>query len=169
MLRRAVRWTAYLFLSCIVLLCGCSTWPDFKALTAEGEANNAPIIIFGTHWTVPSYKESATKIGFINLQYKNIKSIRLFVAQCRVKGAMHDAGHVLLDGPFASRSSYIADASWSEDPDSYLVLSGVSDIQVITKIEIDEVDGSKLEYKDKDVRPLVDKSILNYCSNFSIY
>lgn len=166
---RSVARSLAFFLASLVLISGCSTWPDIPALAAEGEANNAPIIIFGTHWTSPYYNGGAMKIGFINLQSKDIASIRLYVAQCRAKGALHDAGHVLLTGPFAARQSLIADASWSESPDDYLLLSGVSGIEVITKIEINNTDGTKLEYEKSDVRPLIDKNIRNYCSNFGMY
>ena len=155
-----------LAISCVALLCSCSTWPDFQALTAEGEANNAPIIIYGTAWTEPE-TDVISKIGFINLQYKDITSISLFAARCGAKGKVIHVGHVVLTGPFKSRASFIADAPWADDAVQYgRTSSGVSSIAVITKVEIDEADGSKLEYKDKDVRSLLDKNMRNYCSNF---
>jgi len=151
---------------CMGLLCSCSTWPDFRALTAEGEANNAPIIIYGTAWTEPE-SDKASKIGFINLQYKDITSIRLSTARCGTKGTVIGVGHVMLAGPFKSRASFIADASWADDAERYGRLSsGVSGIAVITRIQILDVDGTKLEYMDKEVGSLLDKNMRNFCSNF---
>lgn len=170
MSRSIVPTTALLFLTSVAWLCSCSSWPDFDALTAEGEANNAPIIIFGERWAPPYHNGGDLKIGFINLQNTGITTIRLFVAQCGAKGAVYSAGHVLLSGPFNSRQAFIAVGSWSEDPDHYFPASGgVSGIRLITKIEIDEADGSKIEYKGKDVMPLLDKRLENFCPAFTGY
>ena len=155
-----------LTISCVASLCSCSTWPDFQALTAEGEAKDAPIIIYGTAWTEPE-SDKASKIGFINLQYKDITSIRLSTARCGAKGKVIGVGHAVLAGPFKSRASFIADASWADDDERYGRLSsGVSGVAVITRIQIDDADGTKLDYMDKEVGPLLDKNMRNYCSNF---
>lgn len=163
------RVSALLSLALIALFSGCSSWPDTQAIAAEGEANNAPIIIFGSHWAFPGQDEATSKIGFINLQTKDIASIRLYVAQCGTKGAKRASGHVLLTGPFPARQSFIADASWAESPDSYSYRAGFSIGLIITKVEINEADGTKIEYADKDVNPLMEKNLVNYCSNFASY
>ena len=158
-----------LFLMVSALLSACSTWPDIPVIAAEGEANNAPIIIFGTRWVFSDQSDATSKIGFINLQKKDIASIRLYVAQCGSKGAKLDAGHALLNGPFPARQSFIADASWAESPGSYSYSPGFSIGLIITKIEITEADGTKIEYVGKDVSTLMEKNLVNYCSNFASY
>ena len=155
-----------LAISCLAVLCSCSTWPDFQVLTAEGEANNAPIIIYGVAWTEPE-SDKLSKIGFINLQYKDITSIRLSTARCGAKGKVIPVGHVVLTGPFKSRASFIADGPWDDAAERYgWISSGVSGVAVITRVQIEDADGAKLEYEGKEVRPLLDKNMRNYCSNF---
>lgn len=152
---------------------GCaSPIPDYAPLFAEGQAKQAPVLIYDTTWNDPNVDKTAPglAIWLLDIQGDTVKSIKLKLAECGFKGTEDPFASISFLGPFTVGDAYIATLKWHGDATKYRDTWRAHSPEfhfsahlVIQSIEITYADGRHDLYDRTDMTRLLSRRIANYC------